>query len=82
MAEHGEDQPLAVGREGNISGRDLGRLELDGAPAVVLGGSRVREHRCHKDQRERDATQADHNSVPPGTMITGGSEGRVVGRAS
>ncbi|MCH7911108.1 MAG: hypothetical protein IIB38_16030 [Candidatus Hydrogenedentes bacterium] len=37
VAEQGEDQPLAVGRDGDVGSRDLASLELNGAPAVVLG---------------------------------------------
>ena len=48
VTHHGENQPLAIGRDGDIGPRDLGGFKFNRAPAVVLG--------CRgTDEEKRDA---------------------------
>jgi hypothetical protein len=70
VAEHGEDQPLAVRRNGDIRSGDLGCFELDG----VLRGSGlgllrhccVRQERTKEDGEKRQCS--DTHGDPPATV--------------
>ena len=42
VPEQREDQRFAIGCDRDIGGGDLGGLDVDGTPAVVLGGSSIR----------------------------------------
>ena len=66
VTEQCEDQGLAVRRDRDIGRGDLGRLDLDGAPAVVvLGESRPgQEDRGQKGEGDGVQTYAGGRASP------------------
>ena len=69
MAEDGEDQPLAVGRNSHIGAGNLSGFEFDRAP-VIAG---LRESRLSREDRSQDR-EGDESRTARGGRTSRASE--------